>query len=341
MKHKFISSIFGIGFLLGGVSTSSAADPVEVTVLSFVRAESDAQLKGYTAKAGGVGKFLHMREPYSLEDQTTIRVNRDTLYSLGVFDLTTPVTITKPESSDRFQSMMTVSQDHSIPATEHGSGDFTLTQDAIGTRYVFVVFRTFADPNDPADMKAAHALQDQIKVKQDSTGTLELPNWDEKSLVTTRENINDLTKGLSDTSDWFGEVDKVDSLKLLLGAAWGWGANTKESAIYVGATPEKNDGKTPYVLKIPKDVPVDGFWSVTVYNAKGYIDINKANAYSFNSVTAKPDSDGGFTINFGGDESQLNHLPIMEGWNYLVRLYQPKKALIEGTWKFPEATLAK
>jgi hypothetical protein len=330
MNHTFISSILVIGFLLGGVSTSSAADPVEVTVLNFVRAESDAQLKGYTDKTGGIGKFLHLREPYSLEDQTTIRVNRDTLYSLGTFDLTTPVTITKPESPDRFISMMTVSQDHSIPPTEHGSGDFTLTQDTVGTRYVFVIFRIFADPNDPTDMKAAHALQNKIKVKQESAGTLELPNWDEKSLTTTRENINDLTKGLSDTSDWFGEVGKVDSLKHLIGAAWGRGANTRESAIYVGATPEKNDGKTPYVLKVPKDVPVDGYWSVTVYNAKGYIDINKSNAYAFNSVTAKPDSDGGFTIHFGGDEGQLNHLPIMEGWNYLVRLYQPKKALIEG-----------
>ena len=51
--------------------------------------------------------------------------------------------------------------------------------------------------------------------------------------------------------------------------------------------------------------------------------------------------DGGFTIHFGGDASQMNYLPIMEGWNYLVRLYQPQKSLMEGTWKFPEATPAK
>jgi len=341
MKKTFIRSILVTGFLLGGVSPLIAADPVEVTVLNFVRAESDVQMKGYAKKAEGIGKFLHMREPYSLEDQTTIRVNRDTLYSLAVFDLTTPVTITKPKSPDRFQSMMIVSEDHSIPATEHGSGDFTLTQEEVGTRYVFVVYRTFADPNDPVDMKAAHALQDQIKVTQKSIGTLELPNWDKKSLDKTRTNINALTTGLSDTSDWFGEVGKVDSLKHLLGAAWGWGANTKESAIYVGATPKKNDGKTPYVLKIPKEVPVDGFWSITVYNAEGYIDINKEKAYSFNTVTAKADADGGFTIHFGGDASQVNYLPITKGWNYLVRLYQPQKALMEDTWKFPEARPAK
>jgi hypothetical protein len=25
----------------------------------------------------------------------------------------------------------------------------------------------------------------------------------------------------------------------------------------------------------------------------------------------------------------------MDGWNYLIRLYQPRKAILDGTWKFP------
>ena len=49
---------------------------------------------------------------------------------------------------------------------ERTAGEFTLTRQQIGTRYVMVLFRTFADPIDPADMKAAHALQDRIQVRQ-------------------------------------------------------------------------------------------------------------------------------------------------------------------------------
>jgi len=31
----------------------------------------------------------------------------------------------------------------------------------------------------------------------------------------------------------------------------------------------------------------------------------------------------------------VNFLPIMEGWNYIVRLYQPREEILDGTWTFP------
>jgi para-nitrobenzyl esterase len=30
----------------------------------------------------------------------------------------------------------------------------------------------------------------------------------------------------------------------------------------------------------------------------------------------------------------------MPGWNYTVRMYRPRKAILDGTWKFPEAKIA-
>ena len=50
-----------------------------------------------------------------------------------------------------------------------------------------------------------------------------------------------------------------------------------------------------------------------------------------------PSQDGSITIHFGGDPKADNYLPIMEGWNYLVRLYQPKKEILDGSWTFPAA----
>ena len=134
-----------------------AGEPVNV--LNYVRAESDTQFKGYAAKAGGVGKLLNLREVYPVENQTTVRGNRDTLYSVGVYDLSSPVTIVKPASPDRFQSLLVVDQDMYNPVLKNGAGEVTLTIDDVGTRYVMVLFRTFCDPNSPEDMKQAHALQ--------------------------------------------------------------------------------------------------------------------------------------------------------------------------------------
>jgi hypothetical protein len=204
------------------------ADKIPVTIENYTRAESDLQFSGYAAKAGGVGKMLQMREVYSVENQTTIRGNRDTLYSMGVFDLISPVTITKPDSPDRFQSLLVVDQNNYNPVLKNGPGEVTLTLDSVRTRYALVLFRTFVDPNDPDDVKAAHALQDAIKVKQASPGNLDLPDWDEESLVQTRKDINVLTSKLSDFSAGMGARGRVDPIAHLAATALGWGGQSAE-----------------------------------------------------------------------------------------------------------------
>lgn len=87
-----------------------------------------------------------------------------------------------------------------------------------------------------------------------------------------------------------------------------------------------------------REVPVDGFWSVTVYNEDGYFTPNPHNAYSLNNITAQRGADGRITIQFGGcDTTPTNCLPITPGWNYLVRLYRPRAEILNGQWTFPEA----
>lgn len=84
-------------------------------MLNYTRAETDLQFNSYAAKARGVGKLAQLREPYSVKDQTTIRGNRDTLYSFGVYDLVSPVTIMMPDYQGRFQSLLVIDQDEYNP----------------------------------------------------------------------------------------------------------------------------------------------------------------------------------------------------------------------------------
>jgi hypothetical protein len=104
-----------------------------------------------------------------------------------------------------------------------------------------------------------------------------------------------------------------------------------------GSHQQKNDGTTVYRISV-KNVPVDAFWSVSVYNAAGYFEKNAYNAYSVNNITAKKGSDGTVAIQFGGCDGKIpNCLPIMPGWNYTVRLYRPRPEILNGKWHFPEA----
>jgi hypothetical protein len=259
---------------------------------------------------------------------------------MGVFDLTAPLTIVKPDSPDRFQSMMYVSQDHSVFPPIHDGVTMELTKEEVGSRYVFLIFRTFANPNDADDMKAAHALQDRIEVRQSSPGTFDIPAWDEESLLKIRGAINVLGADITSFKGYFGINGEIDPIKHLLGTAYGWGGNTEEGAVYVNAVPEENDGETAYVLDVPKDVPVDGFWSISVYNAAGFFEKNDLAAYTVNNVTAAPNADGSYTIHFGGNPDSKNYLPVTDGWNYVTRLYQPRREVVDGTWTFPKAKRA-
>lgn len=147
-----------------------------------------------------------------------------------------------------------------------------------------------------------------------------------------------LADTLPDKKRMFGTKAEVDPVRYLLGVSSAWGGNPDKEAIYLNVVPKQNDGKTVHRMMV-KDVPVDGFWSVSVYNARGYFEPNPANAFVVNNVTAKKDADGSVTIQFGGDaDAAPNILPITPGWNYMVRLYRPRSEILEGSWKFPEAT---
>jgi hypothetical protein len=313
------------------------ATAVPVTVENFARAESDtyfaATIKGYDA----LGRFGHNREPTPIDRQTVIRMNRDTLYSAAVFDLDAgPVTITLPDAGKRFVSMQVINQDHYTPMVVYG-GSHTLTRATIGTRYVLTAVRILADPSNAQDIREAVTLQDAIKVHQRGVGTFEIPAWDAASQKTVRDALNVLAESLPDKRRMFGAKGHVDPVRFVLGAASAWGGNPDKDAVYLNVVPKTNDGTTVHRLTV-KDVPVDAFWSVSVYNAQGYFERNELNAYALNSLTAAKSSDGSVAIQFGGCDGKVtNCLPVPPGWNYMVRLYRPRPTILAGTWKFPEA----
>jgi hypothetical protein len=311
---------------------------IPVTIDTFARAETDLYFSNFV-RDGGLGSFCHVRAPTPLDEQKIVRMNRDTLYSSAVFDLdAAPVTITLPDPGSRFLSMQVWDEDEYCPLVAYGAGRHTFTRQNIGTRYVGIGVRILVDPAKPQDIRAVNALQDAIQVDQRTRGSFEIPNWDPVSQSRVREALEQLGQAMPDSRGTFGPKDRVDPVRHLIGAAIGWGGNPENDAFYVNLSPSTNDGRIVHLLHVPADVPVDGFWSVTVYNAHGYFEPNPQGAYSVNNITAVKNADGSVDIQFGGcDGSVPNCLPVTPGWTAAVRLYRPRPEILSGKWKFPDA----
>lgn len=302
-----------------------------VTVENFVRAESDRMFAAIGSDTGGINGWKHYRDPSPLDHQNVIRLNRDTLYSASIVDAREGFTLTLPDTSGRYMSAMIINQDHYIPAVWHGAGEHSLTRAEAGSDYVLIGIRTLVDPADPDDIATVNALQDQITLRASSAIPFTRDVVDEATLDETRAALLTLAKGLPNYAGAFGAQRDVDPIRHLIGSASAWGGLPETEAFYINVEPGLPVGD--YELTVG-DVPVDAFWSISVYGATGYFEPNDRGVYNLSSVTAAHNPDGTTTIRFGAGDAP-NTIPITDGWNYLIRLYRPRPEVINGTWTFP------
>ena len=240
-----------------------------VTIVNLIRAETDMYLTQF-ANRGGFGKFNHSRD-LPLGEDTDVRPNCDTLYSLWVFDLdASPVTI---KLSDAVRAL----------------------HDDDGVR--------------PGSLRAhGHLRQGHAHSR---------PANDRHALC---------IRSVSDSGRLVGRPQRGVSIQRRM-------QSTSTSRMLTTTA-------RPYRLTV-KDVPVDGFWFVIVSDERGLM-LNSLDAYSLNNVMAKRGSDASVAIQFGGCDGKIpNCLPIVESWNYVVRPYRPRKNILDGTCKFPQAQLVK
>ena len=309
--------------------------PIPVTVDNFIRAESNRMMTALMTGAGGINRWQHNRVPTPLDKQTVVRMNRDTLYSFAVLDLADAAEVTMPDSDGRYASLMVVNQDHYINQVIHAAGEHKLTMTDHETRYVLLAMRVFADPADPDDVAAATAVQDGLAVTAGSAEPLLMPDYDQESFDAVRDALTVLGGTLSGTAGAFGRRDTVDPVRHLIGTAIGWGGLPEEEASYLLVEPGLAVGEYRIVVR---DVPVDAFWSISLYNADGFFEASTEGGCSVNSRTAHREADGSVILHLGGcADRRPNCLPLMDGWNYTIRLYQPRAEVLDGTWTFPTA----
>ena len=323
----------------GIVNSPNNSASVSVNKSNYAKAETTDILKDYIRKISkstcsrGIGVLMHQRSAMDPAERTILRPNFDTLYSFAVLDLSTPATIELPQIN-RYQILEIVSGEHWIPLVSDKPGTYQITQDLTGSRYAFAIIRTQVNMQDKVDLKNAGEAQDKIVLLQDSQGGFEQKtNFNRDEILSLRAMYNKRRQPEGITSEMiFGKKGEISPEMRNLGVAIGWGGLPKEGAVY--PMPKTIKSTSPQRL-IMKNVPMEkgSFWSVTVYDEKGY---STGKHYNVNSAFAKKSKNNEYIINFGGSEDQDNFLNIFPGWNAVIRIYSPTKDFFNGSWEIPQ-----
>jgi hypothetical protein len=160
------------------VSAAESGQPVVVNVDNFVRAETAAQFDRILQLAGGINRFGHLREPTPLDKQSVICMNRDTLYSAAIVDISKGATLTVPDAGNRYLSVMVVNEDHCLNEVIHAPDKHELTMEKFGTPYGDLSVRILVNASDPDDIRKANARQDQLKIEAVSARPYTHPKYD-------------------------------------------------------------------------------------------------------------------------------------------------------------------
>lgn len=112
------------------------------------------------------------------------------------------------------------------------------------------------------------------------------------------------------------------------------------------ATSERLNGTSRYTVTFPKDQtpPVNGFWSLTLYDAEHFFVPNEIDRYSVGTKNKdlQVESDGSLTIYVQPDppadtKQRANWLPSPKDADFTlyIRAYWPKTPVLDGSWMPP------
>jgi hypothetical protein len=127
--------------------------------------------------------------------------------------------------------------------------------------------------------------------------------------------------------------------------------NAPEETRYIytdfDSTGQRLNGANRYTVTFAKGElpPVNGFWSLTLYNKEHLFEPNKLNRFSLGTKnkSLKYNTDGSLTLYYQnespGSDKESNWVPApKDDFSLYIRTYWPKAEVLDGTWKPPTVT---
>ena len=251
-----------------------------------------------------------------------------------------PVTITLPDAGKRFMSMQVIDEDQYTPQVVYGAGSHTLTKEKVGTRYVIV--------GDPDPRRSGRpegrgggpraAGRDQGRAAGRARDSSRCRTGTRRARRRCARRCSCSPRRLPDTKADVRAEGQVDPVRHLIGSASAWGGNPGEGRALPQRHAEEERRQDGLHGSTSRTCRSTGSGRSASTTPRATSSRTTPNAYTLNNVTAKKGADGSVTVQFGGCDGKVaNCLPIMPGWNYLVRLYRPRPEVLSGAWRFPQA----
>ena len=202
-----------------------------------------------------------------------------------------------------------------------------------------VIVRILVDPTIPRISRQVHALQDAIRsiserprrVRGSRLGPAQPQEGARRAAPARRD-------GARTRARMFGTRTEVDPVRHLIGTAIGWGGNPSQDAMYVSVIRRAERRQDGLSARASATCPSTDSGRSASTTRRATSSRMCTTPYTINNLTAKPPTDGTIVVQFGGDDRRpANCLPIMPGWNYLVRMYRPRAEVLDGHWTFPDA----
>jgi hypothetical protein len=160
-------------------------------------------------------------------------------------------------------------------------------------------------------------------------------------------NLDHLGPGTIDAPEWkISDRPKAYVTRAVAARAGLWGNHGYEADyafVWTDHDGQPLDGANRYELRLEQPPPVDAFWSLTMYDVPDfYLVANPIDRYSIGDRTPglKTANDGSVTISMQTDSpgpgKESNWLPTPQGrFRPILRMYQPQKAILDGTYVLP------
>lgn len=322
--RKLILISMAVALTASCASDKAADSIIPVTFENYNQAETARNFNNW-AKIGANNKLLHLKKLSPIGNSApTIRMNLDTLYSVGVFDNDGEMTVTMRESNI-YQSIIVIDEAGYTPFFFTKPGTYQIKHKS---KSLVIGARTMVkDRHSKHSFEEAHEAQKGVQVSGYGSGDYVMPAYDQVELhkLTSIYKEKMLTIGIPYV---FGDgVTPVNEEHRTWSNAAGWGGMpTKVRVSNSYSSSENLSGDVPYMVTFPE--PGNAFFtSFTLYDTEGYL--MEGNSH-INSFTWKPNDNGLITIHFNAPGKINNITSGGKVFNYIVRNYGASQKVIDG-----------